>query len=112
MIRLTSKIDVSAAAIYFDLRFKTMIEQHLEDLINYEGNVYIDVTPLEAQRWEGNLNGYLHSQQVPVFQHWIIMRMNGMDSTLDFKANVRRLLLPNMEKLDVLRELFTTVHKI
>lgn len=112
MIRLTSKIDVSAAEVYYDLRFKLMIEQHLEELINFEGNVYIDVSPIEAERWNGNLDGYLHSNNVPTFQHWIIMRMNNMDSTLDFNADVRKLILPNIEKLNTLRELYNTIHSM
>lgn len=112
MIRLTSKIDLTAGEVYYDLRFKLMIEQHLNELINAEGNMYIDITPLESQNWKGNLYGYLHSQNVPIFQHWIIMRMNGMDSTLDFNPEIQRLWLPNAERLERLRELFTTVHKI
>lgn len=112
MIRLTSKMDTSAASVYYDLRFKLMIEQHLEDLINYEGNTYIEVEPIDSDRWEGNLFGYLHSINVPVFQHWIIMRMNKMDSTLGFNSTIQKLILPNVEKLNVLRELYSTIHKI
>lgn len=112
MIRLTSKMDTSAADVFYDLRFKLMIEQHLQDLINYEGNSYIEVEPIDFTRWEGNLFGYLHSLNVPVFQHWIIMRMNNMDSTFDFNSTVKKLILPNIEKLNTLRELFTTVHRI
>lgn len=112
MIRLASKIDVATADVFYDIRFKLMIEQHLDDLKNYAGNVYIDVSPIEAERWNGNLDGYLHSNQVPTFQHWIIMRMNDMDSTLDFHDEIRRLVLPDVEKLSTLRELYNTIHRI
>lgn len=112
MAKLTDKIDVSTPDVYYNPLFKVMIEQHLNDLIKYRGNVYLTVTPLEIDMWIGNLYGYLFSQDIPIHQHWIIMRMNNMDSTLDFGENNSQLILPDMEQINKLRELFNTVHKI
>lgn len=112
MIKLISKIDTSVPPVFYDPRFKIMIEQHLEDLKNYKGNVYIEVSALDAEEWQGNLYGYLHSQNVSIAQHWVIMRMNDMDSTLDFSADCRRLYLPDPERLSTLKDLFNTIHKI
>lgn len=112
MIKLISKIDTSIPDVYFDSRFKIMIEQHLQELKKYPGNAYIDITPLEAEVWQGNLFGYLHSQNVPTSQHWLIMRMNDMDSTLDLTSEQQRLDLPNMGRISTLKDLFNTSHKI
>lgn len=112
MVSLSSRIDVSAPAVYYDDRFKMMIEQHLTALIAHKGNTYLKVTPLDMEVWQGNLYGYLYSEQVPVFQHWLIMRMNGMDSTLDFDGDFTNLILPDIEQINRLRDLFNTVHRI
>jgi hypothetical protein len=112
MTKLTDRIDVSTPEVYYDPKFRLLIEQHLSSLINYRGNVYLTLTPMEAEVWQGNLYGYLFSQGVPIHQHWIIMRMNGMDSTLDFSNELETLILPDMEQINRLRELFNTVHRI
>lgn len=112
MTKLTDKIDVSTPEVYYDPRFRLLIEQHLNALINYRGNVYLTLTPMDTDIWQGNLDGYLFSQKVPIHQHWIIMRMNGMDSTLDFDDTLTTLILPDMEQINRLRELFNTVHRI
>lgn len=112
MVRLTSKIDVSTPDVFYDSRFKLLIEQHLNALIEFKGNTYLTLTLLEMEVWRGNLYGYLFSQGVPVFQHWIIMRMNKMDSTLDFHDDYEKIILPSAEQINKLRELFNTVHKI
>lgn len=112
MIKLTSKIDLSAADVFYDERFKLLIEQHLNDLIMFKGNTFLTISALEMDVWKGNLYGYLFSESVPVFQHWIIMRMNGMDSTLDFHGDYDRLVLPDVENITRLRELFNTVYRI
>lgn len=111
MLKLTKRIDVSTPELYYDEKFKVLVEQHLTDLKNYKGNTYLTVTPMEMDMWEGNLYGYLVSQRVPVFQHWIIMRMNGMDSTLDFRGDVATLKLPDVENINRLRELHNTIHR-
>ena len=111
MIKLTKRIDVSTPDLYYNESFKTLVEQHLTDLKNYKGNTYLTITPMDLDVWEGNLYGYLASQRVPVFQHWIIMRMNGMDSTLDFRGNFDKLILPDIENINRLRELHNTVHR-
>ena len=111
MLRLTARIDVSTPDLYYDPRFRILIEQHLADLKNYKGNTSLKVEPIDLDTFDGNLYGYLFSQRVPVSQHWIIMRMNGMDSTLDFNENHGTLILPYMENVDRLREIYNTVHK-
>lgn len=112
MIRLTSRIDVSTPDLYYSEGFRVLIEQHLNDLKSYRGNTYLTVSQLDLEVWEGNLYGYLFSQRVPVFQHWIIMRMNGMDSTLDFRGeHLEQLMLPDVENINRLREIYNTVHR-
>lgn len=112
MNKLTSKIDVSTADMYYDERFRLLIEQHLNALITFQGNVYLTVSPMEFEVWAGNLYGYLHSQNIPIEQHWIIMRMNNMDSTLDFSDVLVNLILPDMEQITKLREMFNTIYRI
>lgn len=112
MVRLSSTIDVSTADTFYDARFKLLLEQHLEMLKKSKGGNFMTVTPHDNEVWQGNLFGYLQSKNVPVYQHWIIMRMNGMDSTLDFHGDYAQLLLPDAESISRLRELFNTVHKI
>jgi len=40
------------------------------------------------------------------------MRMNNMDSTLAFRGDIQRLVLPDMETINKLKELYGTVHTI
>lgn len=110
MGKLTESIDTSTPDMYFDEAFRTVIEHHLSYLRNNRNNAYIDLTPRDTVVWKGNFYGLLYEKRIPVEQHWIIMRLNGLDSTMDFKGDFDRIYLPDPERLNKIRDMYNTIN--
>lgn len=109
---ISKAIDTVGENVWFDLRFKVMLEQHLIGLKQMDGTTFIDITPHDCEYYQGNFHGILFKYGVPPYLHWLVTRMNGFDSSVDFRGEETRFMLPNVERLNKLKEMFMTVHNI
>lgn len=110
--RLSDKIDTRVADVYLDVGFKHVLEQHLPGLKRDSGNNPIEVTIHESWYYQGNFHGLLYRKGIPVHLHWLVTRLNGYDSSLDFNEEITEIILPNVDRIDRLKELYLTTHNI
>lgn len=109
---LAKSIDSSGPDIWFDVEFRIALEQHLHFLRNDENITHVEVNPVDAEYYKGNFHGLLYKNNIPVYLHWIITRMNGLDSSSDFKETITRFIIPDVERVNRIREVFMTIHNI
>lgn len=99
-------------AVFYDNDFKVVLESHLTYLRTHTDTVKMSIDPIEAYRFEGDLNGLLHSFNILPQYHWVIMRMNDYTSTQETTADLPSLLIPDISVIERLRQLFMITHKI
>lgn len=76
----------TGADIFYDPDFRHVLEDHLEILKDDSRNETYQVTPREGEKYKQDLFGFLKVKDVQAHHHWIVMRVNGMRSPLDFKG--------------------------
>lgn len=109
---LSKRIDVTTSDVWYDPVFRIVLEQHLHFLINDPENTTVEINPVDNDYYKGNFHGLLYKNEIPIYLHWIITRMNGLDSSSDYKEDMEHFIVPNVERLNRLREIFLTNHNI
>lgn len=103
--------------VYYDPRFRTVIESHLTILRNSPTTQRQRISPDTIHRFEGDFYGLLIEMGVSFQFHWIFMRVNNLESPNQFGAQLRdpyrdryefTLLTPSTEAMNDLRSLFLT----
>lgn len=110
--RLADSIDISTPDVFFDEAFHVMIAQHKKALLSSPGRVMYDLTPNEKRIWHGNFVGYMMSKNIPIYLHWIVMYINDIDSSLDFRDDIDFIVIPDLEMVSRLREYYNTTHSV
>lgn len=111
-VNLAKSISNNVPNIFLDIGFKAVLEQHMVAIRRDPGNTDVDVTPHESDYYQGNFHGLLYKKAVPVELHWLVTRMNGYDSSISFKGDISRIYLPNMERINRLKEIYMTIHNM
>lgn len=110
------KIDLLEAypanQVYFSSSFRIVLDDHINFLKNHPETISIQVSPIEALKYVGDLSGLLFTKNVNVNLHWVIMRMNGFTSPADTDGNVSNLIIPSESVVERLRVGFMTENKI
>lgn len=106
----------SGDPIMYESGFRTVIESHLNILRN---SPLLQVETIEGHlihQFEGDFYGLLSHLNVPVDQHWLYMRVNGMENPNQFgvgklatNGTPYSLLMPPDEAINSLRTLYMTI---
>lgn len=75
--------------------FKTFIETMMGVLTDPNTMVPLPVTPTEGNANRFDLTGFLYDNNIPLAQHYTIMRMNQMDSIHDFNETKQVIYAPS-----------------
>ena len=76
--------------------FKTVIEDHLPILSRADNiDEIINVTPIDAARWEYDFSGLLRFLGVQPQYHWATMRVNGLRSADEYRSNLIQIKIPS-----------------
>lgn len=103
--------------VFFDLDFRQALEQHLPTLRINPDTQRKTVSPDDVYRFEGDLYGYLHHENIPISQHWLIMRLNHYLSPTHFGKELHdpyvdsqhtTLLIPPELLIDQIKKQFLT----
>jgi hypothetical protein len=100
------------AAIYYTDSFRVMIEFNLQWLLSSTYISTFSISNQSAYVYEYDLFGLLTSMSVPRQLHWIVMRLNGLNSPDEFRADMSTLYLPNESVIENMVNLENTVSKI
>lgn len=80
--------------------FKKILEDHLS--IIKSKTFTVEISPVDANRFEYDLFSVLRELNVDPKLHWIIMRVNGLNSPADYKKEMMQLQIPDEEYFDSL----------
>lgn len=75
--------------LFYDPTFRLMIETH----INILRNVNVTRTQIPDNlyyQYEGDFFGYLLHHGIPMYNHWIYLRVNGMNNPNEFAKDLRQ----------------------
>ena len=91
---------------YNNEEFKKILEDHLS--VFKADTITLDVNPVDANRFEYDLFSVLRELKVDPKLHWITMRVNGMNSPMDYKKEMLKLEIPNVDKFESLLSTFNS----
>ena len=99
------------ASDYESEGFKAMLENELPALKASAVGRVRTISPVDASRFEYDLYGLLRVIHVDDHYHWITMRINGLMSPCDYRANMTTIYIPDTSLVDSLYSLYLTIPK-
>lgn len=72
---------------------------------------FMQVTPVDALKYQGDFYGLLQFKLVQPKYHWIVLRMNGMVNPTDYDGQETTFLLPNYGFVDEQFRLYQTLYR-
>jgi len=93
--------------IYSTHEFKILIESHL----TYLRTTNITTTAVDQQKnykFEGDFYGLLAELNISKEFHYVIMRVNGYESSSDFKGDVEYIVMPDLAEVQMLANILET----
>lgn len=108
---IISLMPEEGSAIFFQDSFRNELEKHLSVLRTDLQIQMIDVPPNIALRYNADFDGLMCYYKIPAKYHWVIMRINNMLSTFDYRPTMLTLLIPDFNFVEQLKTTFTTVEK-
>lgn len=88
--------------VYYLPAFRRMIESHLPYLLLAPDNIIMPVDPHNALKYRSDWTGLLLAMQIPMYLHFIIMRMNGMLSPTENTTLLTEIMIPAPGRIDAL----------
>jgi hypothetical protein len=104
--------------LYYDPRFRLIIETHL-NILKQEAVAIAEISADLIYQFEGDFYGLLTQQGIPAELHWIYLRVNGMENPTQFGKAVRdpyrraysfSVVKPNPNTISELRSTFLTTN--
>ena len=108
ILKINSKMIETGAEVYYTKEMMDILESHMLYLREHQNTTKININDKELEVYKGDLYGYLTNMKVPMFLHWVIMRMSGMHSTFDFGPTYSTLLIPSETVVDKIRQLYVS----
>ena len=87
-------------------QYKRFIESMLPVLLTSTESRVLPLTPSQGSIDKGDLTGFLLDNGHPLETHFVIMRMNNMNSVHDFDETYRFLRLPDPNILGILNSIY------
>lgn len=84
--------------------FRNTIEAHLPYLKASRSSYRLSVTGSQAVVYQGDLYGLLNEMRIPLYCHWVVMRLNDFMSPSDFDDSYPTLLIPSEQELESMRQ--------
>ena len=94
--------------VYFDHDFLVLLESHLTFLRTRDTIRLAPVSKHQNYKYEGDLYGLLDDINVTKKFHYITARVNGYESSFDFKGDVEYLVIPDFNQIDMLKTVYQT----
>jgi len=99
-------------AIFYDPDFRNVLEDHLTKLKSSVRTITVNVDPMLAYRFEYSFYALLNALNVPVFKHWITLRMLGYRSQFDVDRTITTIYVPSDTELNQLAQSHTSARKL
>lgn len=93
---------------YYSKDFTNELDKFVSFFKSANSTINQMVSSTDGYRYKNNLTGYLFSINVRLSLHYLVMRMNGIDSVYDFGPHVTSLLLPSENEFTKVATLIRT----
>lgn len=88
--------------VFYLPAFRRMVESHLPYLLLAPDNMTLPVEPHSAVKYESDWHGLLLSMQIPMYLHFIVMRMNGLLAPTENTSQLSEIMIPAPGRIDSL----------
>lgn len=93
---------------YHDPGFILIIETHLTLLRNATGAKLLPVTEQQGYKYEGDFYGLLDDLKIEKKYHLVVLRVNDLLSSADYKGDMSHVILPSISQVELLKSIFQT----
>lgn len=90
----------------YDIAFRNYIEDHLMFLRDHETTELVNIDGGLAYKNSGDFYGLLTDMSVPVYLHWVLLRVNNMTNPFAFNEDMVSMLKINLDIYDKLVVIF------
>lgn len=106
-------MDINAIApniedTYFNPGFLVLLESHLTYLRTSATLQSTAVSGLQKSKFEGDFYGLLTDLGIDYRFHYIVLRVNGYDSSADYRGESDAIVVPALSDIDMLKNIFLT----
>lgn len=91
-----------------DSNYLQMLESHLTYFKALPSNTYITVTSQQNYKYEGDFYGLLNDVNVDKNFHYIVMRLNGIENSCDYKGDINEILVPDLTEVRLINNIYQT----
>lgn len=111
-ITLNRSMASEGAAVYYDSGFRQMLEDHLTYLKTNAQTEDVDISPRVAHKGHGDLISVLQDYNIEPRLYWIIMRLNGYTSPMEYTSDRLVLKIPQPALIDGLTRIYRVNRKL
>jgi len=98
--------------LYYDPDFLAHVSSLADTLRNSAQTTTVEITPHEANIYQGDFRGYLFSLGISDHHHGIIMRVNRIEGSDQFTADRTFFYLPSAEKINEVVQLYNAFKRV
>lgn len=98
-------------SVYYSPQWHRLMETHLRWFRERVQMRVVQVNDQLVYKYEGDLFGLLNHLGLDDQYHWLIMRINRMNSPLEFGVRFNQLSIPPVDQVDRLMAIFKTAQK-
>lgn len=107
---ILNKMNAPGHSNFYQEDWRNLIDQHLDYLKASTNTIVIDVEPIAAHKYAGDLPGFLVATQVPMHFYYVVLKLNDMTDGTQFGKHVQQLLIPSEKDLDKLMNTYITTY--
>ena len=94
--------------VYHSVDFQNLIESHLSKLRKSTNITTHAITAFEQMKYVGDYSGLLLNLNIPKKYHWIILRLNGYTSPLEYNGEPVIIFIPDLTEIERLKNTLLT----
>jgi hypothetical protein len=100
------------ADVFYTDGLRNVLEDHMTYLRTHANTRVIDITPIQAHRYEFDLIGLLNELMIEPYLHWTVARMNHFNSFTEVPEDLTKLLVPDSKEINKLQQIYNTTNTL
>lgn len=100
------------ADVYYEDGFRSVLEDHMTYLRTHSETQVMAVDPMQLHVHEFDLTGLLNVLGIPMHLHWVVMRMNRLNTLTEVPQDITRLLVPGANEISMIEQTYSTTYRI
>jgi hypothetical protein len=98
--------------VMYDETFRSVLEDHMSYLKRHPQTERVDIQNHIANKHHGDFIGVMQWYDIPPSLHWIVMRVNGFSSPMQYSSDMTTMLVPSNGIIDRIVKVHRANHKI